>query len=794
MNFLLRTIARGTISLLALLCFQAAFAQTQTIKGSLFETSSLSPVIGAVIEVEGNGLNYSALSDNNGQFKISDLPLGRYDVTVKAMGYNTYVQPAVNLLSAKQTVLEIGMMETSEMLQEVVVNSNQRRVTNEAAVVSAKSFNLEELSRIPGSVDDPARMIRKFAGVPPTANIANNSINVRGNAARGLRYRLEDMDIYNPNHFGLLGGSGGSLTIFSQHLLTSTDFYSGAFPADYGNTTGAVFDMRFRNGNTERHEQAIQMSFLGIDFAAEGPLSGNGRSSYIANYRYSSTGIINSFLNFGTIPTFQDLSFKLNWKLKKGGQLNVFGLAGASSSSFTPTNDTTQWNGQSSAFGSMTSSTTATAGISYLKPLSDRTYFKSILVGTGIEAKQSRYYLRSDYITRDTSRIGDDFDFTTSWQGYINHKFNDRHTHRSGVIVSRLYSDVEFVQGIASTTDIGAYDLSDTLRYGQGSSFLTQAYSRSQYQLTENLKLNAGVHVMALAMTGEISVEPRLGLRYLINSKSNLNFAYGLHSQMEPFFTYISESYDPTTRGYRRKNGDLGFNKAHHFTVSYNNQLSQHWKFGAELYYQDQYNLVVGATLPVSRVAAPDFRFESHDLNNGGVGTNYGLEMSIERGFSDGYFFMANTSLYESNYTANDGIKRNSMFNAGYIVNVVSGKEWQLGGKRGKSNVLNINVSASVCGPQYFTNADLVESANRGYYVADFANPNTGVQDALTLIDASIIYKKNKAKSSTIWTLQLSNLLNQRAITGNFYDRDNQSLQFVYGTGMLPIISWRKNF
>ena len=784
---------RSFLSILLTVCSLLSFAQTQTIKGSLFDTYSLSPVVGAVVQIDGNGTSQSTISDANGQFKIANLTLGRYDVTIKALGYNTYVQQAVNVLSAKQTVLEIALTESSEMLQEVVVNSNQRRVTNEAAVVSAKSFNVEELSRFPGSVDDPARMIRKFAGVPPTATITFNAINVRGNASRGLRYRLEDMDIYNPNHFGILGGSGGSLTIFSQHLLTNTDFYSGAFPADYGNTTGAVFDMRFRNGNTERHEQAIQASFLGVDFAAEGPLSKNGRSSYIANYRYSSTGIINSFLNFGAIPTFQDFSFKLNWKLDNGGQLNVFGLAGASSSSLTPKEDTTTWNGQSSAFGSYTESNTATAGISYIKPLSDKTYLKSILVGTGINSYSARYFLNSDY-TRDTTRIGDDYDITASFQTYINHKFSDRHTHRSGVILSRMHSNVQYVQGIVREQGAGSYDLSDTVRYGAGSSYLAQAYSRSQFYLSENLQLNAGIHAMALAQTGEISVEPRLGLRYRINPRSSLNLAYGLHSQMEPWFAYVNQTYDSSVGDYVHFNDDLRFNKAHHFTLAYYNQLSQNWKFGAELYYQDQYNLVVGTDLPISRVGGYDFRFESNDLDNGGVGQNYGLEVSIERGFSDGYFFMANTSLYESNYTANDGIKRNSMFNAGYIVNVVSGKEWQLGGKRGKSNVLNINLSASVCGPQYFTNADLVESANRGYYVADFANPNTGVQDALTLIDASIIYKKNKAKSSTIWTLQLSNLLNQRAITGNFYDRDNQSLQFVYGTGMLPIISWRKNF
>lgn len=784
---------RSFLSILLTVCSLLSFAQTQTIKGSLFETYSLSPVVGAVVQIDGNGTSQSTISDANGQFKIANLTLGRYDVTIKALGYNTYVQQAVNVLSAKQTVLEIALTESSEMLKEVVVNSNQRRVTNEAAIVSAKSFNVEELSRIPGSVDDPARMIRKFAGVPPTATITFNAINVRGNASRGLRYRLEDMDIYNPNHFGMLGGSGGSLTIFSQHLLTSTDFYSGAFPADYGNTTGAVFDMRFRNGNTERHEQAIQASFLGVDFAAEGPLSKNGKSSYIANYRYSSTGIINSFLNFGAVPTFQDFSFKLNWKLDNGGQLNVFGLAGASSSSLTPKEDTTTWNGQSSAFGSYTESNTATAGISYIKPLSDKTYLKSILVGTGINSYSARYFLNSDY-TRDTTRIGDDYDITASFQTYINHKFNDRHTHRSGVILSRMHSNVKYVQGIVREQGAGSYDLSDTVRYGAGSSYLAQAYSRSQFYLSENLQLNAGIHAMALAQTGEISVEPRLGLRYRINPRSSLNLAYGLHSQMEPWFAYVNQTYDSSVGDYVHFNNDLRFNKAHHFTLAYYNQLSQNWKFGAELYYQDQYNLVVGKDLPISRVGGYDFRFECNDLDNGGVGQNYGLEVSIERGFSDGYFFMANTSLYESNYTANDGIKRSSMYDAGYIVNVVAGKEWQLGSKKGKSNVLNINMSASLCGPQYFTNVDFEKSRTRGYFIADYENPNVGIQDPLTLLDASIIYKRNKARSSTIWTLQLANLLNQRAIAGTWYNRDTDTMEFNYGTGLLPILSWRKNF
>lgn len=767
---------------------------SQTLRGTVLDKSSQLPLIGANVTILESDPLIGTITDINGEYVIENVPLGRYDISASFVGYATVVNNAVVISSAENTVLDIELSVNSNLLEEMVITSNTRAVTNEAAIVSAKSFQAEELVRIPGGIDDPARMIRKFPGVTPNGDALQNKINIRGNAPRAIRWRLDDMDIYNPNHFGFLGRSGGAVTIFSQRLLTNTDFYSGAFPADYGNTIGGVFDLRFRNGSFRKRQHSVQLSILGLDIATEGPFTSEGNSSYIANYRLSTTRFVEPFLQIGGIPLYQDLSFKLHFKLPGSGSLNVFGMGGTSSTEFLPELDTLKWDEGFANYGSIASNINATVGASYVQPLGSKTYFKSIAVGTGIKYDIYSYYLQRDLITEDTSRIGVDLDYKLAWQGYVNHQFNKQHSHRSGVIITGLFSDVDYTQAYIQYRGGGGTNLVDTLRLGEGSSALIQAYSRSQFYIGSNWQINAGVHAMMLAITNQISVEPRLGVKYLIDNKSSLSAAYGLHSQMEPFFTYIIEKWDESQGRHIRHNKDLRFNKSHHFNIGYYNSISDRWQLGAEAYYQYVFDFVVGEELPISRVGGIDFSFESQKLNNGGTANNYGLELSLERSFSGGYYFMSNVSLFEANYTANDDITRNSENNAKYILNAVGGKEWQLGKKKGRLNFLNFNLSATYAGPQYFTGIDLQRSIEQGITIRELNNPNQFVQDPLLFVDVSIIYKINRKKYNSVLNIQFINLLNRRAILRPFFDRENQSLGVRRGTGLMPSISYRVTF
>lgn len=767
---------------------------TQTLRGAVIDQASRQPLQGATVLVRDTEPVLGATTDAQGRFVIEEVPLGRQAIEVRYVGYAILVRSNVVMSSGQETVLELLLTEKVLEGEAVVIESDQRQVVNEAAVVSARSFTVEELRRIPGSIDDPARMAVKFPGISPNSNVLTNELNVRGNPARAVLWRLEGVDIYNPNHFGLLGGSGGSVTLFSQQLLTNTDFFSGAFPADYGNALGGVFDVRFRNGNSQQRAHSVQLGFLGIDLATEGPFSKSGNSSYLVNYRYSTTGLLDQFLELGAIPTFQDLSFKLHFDLPKAATLDVFGIGGLGDISFQPVLDTTQWQDRPGAnFGRVTRALTGTIGASYTQPLSEKTFLKTSVVGTGLDQFQVRYYQNKDLVTADTTRRTVDQDYRLTSSTFINHKFGPRHTHRSGLMVHGLFSDVFFVQGNESDAGGGSTGLTDTVRRGAGQSLLVQAYSRSQLALSERWQLNLGLHLMHLAFTGETSLEPRLGLRWQMTPRQSLSVGYGLHSQMEPFFAYITEQRNPAGQ-LVRPNADLRFNKAHHLVLGYRWRPDEDLRLGVEAYYQRHFNLVVGENVPISRMGGQDFIFETFDLNNGGTAQTYGVELALERSLARGYYFLLNGSLFEATYVANDGAERPSQFNAGLIGNAVGGKEWVLGQKKGRTNLLSLNLSATYSGRQYFTPVDLPASIEAGRFVLDYRQPNTLEQDPLLFVDASLVYQRNRPKYSSQLSLQISNLLNRRPMVGQVFDRNDDEIDTQLGTGIFPILSWRISF
>ena len=790
---------RGIV-LICFIVFQTfAWSQeiSQTLRGIVQDESTKLPIPGVKVLIKNTEPTMGAITNENGVFVIENVPVGRQTVSFSYLGYSTLLLEEIYIKGGEEKLVDVYLQETSNKLEKVEVTANRRKVRNESAIVSAWSLGVDELSRIPVVLDDPARMARKLPGVTPSPYITFNEIAVRGNATRAVLWRLDDIDIYNPNHFGTIGGSGGSITIFSQRLLSNTDFYTGSFPADYGNALGGIFDVHFRNGNSYKRQHSFQLNILGVDFATEGPFSKNGRSSYILNYRLSTTSLAEKFLNLGFLPVYQDLSFKLNFKTKKGANLSFFGVGGVSSTSQSAVLDTAAWSDPESAdsnYGYFARAVTGTLGMTYLKPLNKRTYIKSTLVGTGLKSDFQGWYVQPDLITADTAFERIERDYRVSLQTFINHKSGPRHAHRSGIIVHGIYSKVANIY--KDEEDIGdiAIPRNDSVLIGSGQTVLTQAYSRSQFYLNEKWRLNVGVHAMYLNYTNELSVEPRFGLRYQMNRKNSMSIAYGLHSQMDPFFTYLAQTKDTVTNSLVQKNSDLKFNKAHHITLAYRSQLNNKWRLGVELYYQMLYNMTVGVENPVSRVGGYSAVFESIDLDNGGKGQNYGVELAVERSFKRGLYFMSNLSLFESNYTANDNVKRNSQYNARIILNSMIGKEWRLSKNKKRPQFISVNLSGTYSGSQYYTAMNLEESISRGFLMLDLDNPNTEKQDALIILDAGLSIKSNRQKLNSELTLQISNLLNRKPQVGVFYDQLRQDEGILTGSGLIPFIGWRINF
>src|SRR5688572_3956853 len=280
---------------LMLVIFQSTnvFAQfTQTIRGTLIDPLLHSPIAGASISISGTQL--SVITDETGGFRFKDVPAGTYSLVATHIGYQERVFGNIVVNTGKEVVLTLSLEVKVRAEKEVVVraNSKKNRPLNDMSIVSSRAFTVEETQKYAAAVNDPLRMATGFAGVA-SVDDGSNDIVIRGNSPTGLLWRMEGIDIPNPNHFSSVGGTGGGISILSTQLLSNSDFVTGAFAAEYGNALSGVFDLKLRKGNNEKKEYTIQAGILGLNAAAEGPFSSSYKGSYLVNYRYSTLQIMN---------------------------------------------------------------------------------------------------------------------------------------------------------------------------------------------------------------------------------------------------------------------------------------------------------------------------------------------------------------------------------------------------------------------------------------------------------------------------------------------------------------------
>ncbi|RMF02238.1 MAG: carboxypeptidase-like regulatory domain-containing protein, partial [Bacteroidetes bacterium] len=311
---------------------------TQTVKGVVLDQASETPILAANVLLLDSDPVIGTATDVDGSFRLDHVPVGRHSLRISCLGYEDAYVHELEIGSGKEVVLTIGLTEALVSMQEVVVKADRLNGTpnNEMASVSARSFSVEQTKRYAAAVNDPARMAMSFAGVS-SQDDQGNQIVIRGNSPRGLLWRMEGVEIPTPNHFSEQGASGGGISALSVNVLANSDFLVSAFPAEYGNALSGVFDLKLRNGNNEKREYALQAGLLGLDLAAEGPIGEQGSASYLANYRYSTLGILRQMgvLSLGEEEsTFQDLAFKVHLPSTPQSYWFVWGMGGLSSSIF----------------------------------------------------------------------------------------------------------------------------------------------------------------------------------------------------------------------------------------------------------------------------------------------------------------------------------------------------------------------------------------------------------------------------------------------------------------------------
>ncbi|MDP5171085.1 MAG: TonB-dependent receptor [Bacteroidia bacterium] len=782
-----------TIFLLSSLLTALAVQAQQTIRGTVTDAQTLQPLVGARVILIGSEPVKGALTNEEGRFRLEDVPVGRQEINVAYYGYAPSIRPNIIVTIAQEVVLNIALEEQVQSTDavDIVAKTNKSESINELTSVSARTFSVEEALRYAGSRNDPARMAQNFAGVSGV-NDQRNDIIIRGNSPAGVLWRLEGIDMPNPNHFGALGTTGGPVSMLNNNNLSDADFLTSAFPAEYGNALSGVFDMGLRNGNDETFELMGQLGFNGVEAGVEGPLPIGNHASYIANYRYSTLSVFQALgINFGTgaaIPEYQDLTFKVNIPTEKAGRFVIFGLGGVSNINFldSESGDPNLFNGEGTDLYNTAGS--GMLGASHTHLFSKNTYGKlsialsAIRSGTAIDSLSGPNGAPERWYAEQYSTIRQ----TTHYQ--LNHKFSARDLLRVGII-GNLY-DIGLVDSVQ--LDDGNFR---KLRDFDGNTFLMQAYAQWQHKFTDRLTLNGGAHVQHFFLNNRQSIEPRIGLVYQAAPKHRISAGLGVHNQLQPLQIYF---LDTNVGGdIVKTNEDLNFTRSLQAVLAYDFNITSNLRLKTEVYYQDIDQVPVAERFGSFSMlnAGADFGFPTVDsLLNEGTGQNYGLELTLEKFFADGYYFLLTGSLFESKYAGYDGIVRNTVFNGNYIGNVLGGKEFQLG-----PNSLSIDGKVTYAGGRRYTPIDLVASRLAGTTVRDESRAYEAQYPYYLRIDLKATFRLNGKKVLQEWSVDMQNLTNRANVFSQAYsprgdadgDPATPAIQTNFQIGLFPVIQYR---
>ncbi|MDZ4665991.1 MAG: TonB-dependent receptor [Bacteroidota bacterium] len=763
---------------------------TQTIRGTIVDKISQTPLPGAAVYVLGSEPIIVSSSDVSGQFKLQNVPVGKRSIKISFFGYKQVTMQNLTVNAGKELVIAVSMEEEITQMSEVevIAKADKNKPLNIMSAVSTRAFSVEETQKFAAAVNDPARMATSFAGVVG-GDDGNNHISIRGNSPNGLLWRMEGVEIPNPNHFSNVGTAGGGISILSAQLLGNSDFSTGAFAAEYGNALSGVFDLKLRKGNNQKREYTMQLGLLGADVAIEGPFKKGYDGSYLVNYRYSTLSILGKIgVPLGdAITNFQDISYNITLPTKKFGTFSLFGFGGLSYQTTKAKTDSLLWKkDEFTQFNSKFYANTGATGLTHVKLLGHQDYLKTVLAISGTQNGYNDEKMHYDYNTF-IPRYEQSYTQTkVTLSSAYTRKINASSNLRIGFILNQL--GYNLIQREPNDSNV----LVEKINV-KGNAQTAQTYFQWNYKVTPKLTSNIGVHYFQVFLNNSNSIEPRASLKYEVDQKNNLSMGYGLHSQLQPIGVYFSQKQG-ADKTITTPNQNLGLSKAHHAVIGYDHILNSFSHVKIENYYQHLFNVPISTdkTSTFSMLNVTD-GYYTNQLVNKGLGKNYGVELTYERFLYKNFYWLLSGSLYESKFKAPNGNWYDTRFNTNYALTVTAGKEWTLSERR-KSRIIGFNIKSVYVGGFRYTPIDLQASnaAGETKFKEDqvFGKKNPDYYR----LDIRVSLKRNYKKCTSTLALDIQNTTNRKNIGGQYFDSKTGDIKYYYQAPLIPILSYRVEF
>lgn len=754
----------------------------QTIRGRIWDKDSQQPIPFAAIFLPDTKPMRGAYSDKNGYFRINMVDVGRYNLQVSHVEYQPYLQTGLLISTGKEVILELQLIQKINTLETIQITDADPMATplNPFETTSYQSYEVEEARRYPASYGDPARHAQAFAGLIGQNDIRNEIV-IRGNNPRSIMWMVDGVEVPNPNHFGREGTSSGSVSMISTNLLENSEFLTGAFPAQYGNATGGIFDLRIREGNDSTFEHSVELGTLGLELASEGPIGRriDYKGSYLVNVRASVLNVIGNLLDTilvdEELTSYQDIAVKLHFPTKKGA-IDVLGIYGNSSSGL-PNDDRRR---------TLVAGLQTLGILSYRRTIRENAYLKSSLSFMGSDIN-NRIFDKDSldlYDQRDIAQKG-----IIRWNWLYHKRFSRRFIAEVGGVQSwRAYN----FQGEMHSTVLAPPYQSWTTFDTTGFTRRTQVFFTGKYRFNEDTELVFGAHFLRHRLINESTIEPRLGFRYRPHPMHRMRVSLGWHSRMESLEYYFH--LDPSGTPYQ---SSLKLPKALHFVAGYDFLPHPDWALTAELYLQYLYKMPIAVDSTrrfFSTVLQPD-GYYSGELFNNGEGLNQGIELSLHRRFAKSWYFLASGSYYQSIYRARDRTLRFTPYHGPIQLSVLGGREFAVG-RNGKPHLLSLNGKFFFNNQQRLVVVDPSQPLQTSRYVQHFSIaqcPDCGYYPYWRF-DFQLIYRRNHKRFSGVWRADIQNVTRRQNIREVVYDPQTERINTEFHFRLLPVLSYRIEF
>jgi hypothetical protein len=438
----------------------------------------------------------------------------------------------------------------------------------------------------------------------------------------------------------------------------------------------------------------------------------------------------------------------------RSGSVKIFGINGASTTTFEGKRDTADIEIQKDLQDIDYRSATTINGISMTNRLSSSVFIKTVLAYSAKTTARSSEPLGKLplVVPEESDRLQQE---KLSSLNYVSSQLSQALSMKAGLYLNY------FSTSLKSSVN-AVYSL-------KGKIFdpIAEPFVAFEGRFSEKLEYTAGLHTFYQSRINYFNVQPRASLKWRPAASQQLSFSYGASSQLQSAFLYIAT---PSNRNLLPTTNDA-LSLAHSIKF-----LSAELK--SELYYQYYRNVPEESVTGFS-----GFNYFNEQvfisLSQGGLASLYGCDLRLEKNFRDMYFIVS-SSVYNSQFKNPGAAWKTARFNTGYNFFLTAGKEYRI---RNKDNFFGLDMRAMYRGGFLETPA-----------FSNLAYDYTSRLPEYWRADLRVSYKKNKVRSSVIWALDIQNITNRRNVSYHYNDIVTGKTETKTYLGLIPVLSYKVMF